>query len=369
MGCASSVGRAAPAVEGKGAAPPATAPAVMAGSVPIERAKLAADGPYLIVDEHDLASDAIDRKTKEVKRNGLVPIAAGDEAEMYWQAKTVGRKSKAERGSEPVLVIMYGTPGCGKSRALKAVVEQLGWIEGDYVHLDPDECRLYSREYRLCLSGAHAALLPEVKERFGDSLRPAVWRSPVGGFTEEGFTVDVGGVPHFPALAMAALRSQDIVRSKMLYGPKVVEMTDALVDRALCAGYNIVYDTMGNEPNKFLRGLMRRARSQHAYRIVVCGCYAPWPMIEKRITARATKEGRHAAIDFVKMNHNGAYAHARARGESHEQATCLYRAHTRDACGVSRLARGSRVVGIPRSLSSSRRPAHSHLPTRPVRAG
>lgn len=61
---------------------------------------------------------------------------------------------------------------------------------------------------------------------------------------------------------------------------------------------------MGNEPNKFLRELMRRARSQHAYRVVVCGCFAPWASVEARCRSRATQEGRHAAIDFVRMQHN-----------------------------------------------------------------
>ena len=53
-----------------------------------------------------------------------------------------------------------------------------------------------------------------------------------------------------------------------------MEMTDAFVDRALLAGYHVVYDTMGNEPNKFMHELLRRARdlSGHSWKVVVCGC-------------------------------------------------------------------------------------------------
>ena len=197
------------------------------------RAPVARALPYLIVDEADVSSDAIDRKTKEVTRTGLVPISTNHEADRYWVRQTEGRPSGAALGRPPTLVIMYGTPGSGKSRALRALIATLGWRPSDYVHLDPDELRYYSEEYRLCLSGAHASKLPEVQQAYGASLRPATWHSPDGQFTQEGFTVDVDGRPHFPVLAMAALRSQDIVRSKMLYGPKVVEMTDAFGARIL----------------------------------------------------------------------------------------------------------------------------------------
>mmetsp|Transcript_88638 Transcript_88638/g.275563 ORF Transcript_88638/g.275563 Transcript_88638/m.275563 type:complete len:353 (-) Transcript_88638:145-1203(-) len=268
-------------------------------------AKCVPSGPYVIVDEENLSSDDVDFKTKAVRRKGLVPIEQEESAEEYWRRVTAGRPSQAALGCPPTLVIMYGTPGCGKSRALEDIVKKLGWSRTDCVHLDPDALRYYSKEYRLCLSGVHASKLPEVKEKHGSTITPAKWQSPDGQFTEDGYTVDVGGKPHFPALAMAALRSQDIVRSRMLWPHKSQEMTeDTLVDRALIKGYNVVYDTMGNEPNKFLRELLRRARSQHPYKAVVCGCFAPWAAVEARCISRATKEGRHAALPFVRKNHN-----------------------------------------------------------------
>jgi len=279
MGCGSSKATVVPVVEVQPVAGTKPADAKTVSTAPPRHE---GEGPYLIVDHKDLASDKIkfnkETKEKTVERAGLVKIAAGGDFDKYWQAKVAGRKTKEERATEPVLVIMYGTPGSGKSRAVKEVVKRLGWEESDFVHVDPDEMRYFSEEYRLCLSGAHAAQLPEVREKYGDSLRPAVWRSKVGGFTQEGFTVDVDGKPHFPVLAMAALRSQPFVRDHQLWGHKVLEMRDGnFVDRALLRGYHLVYDTMGNEPNKFLRELMRRARdlSGHQYRVVVCGCYAP----------------------------------------------------------------------------------------------
>ncbi len=60
---------------------------------------------------------------------------------------------------------------------------------------------------------------------------------------------------------------------------------------------------MGNEPNKFLRELMRRARTNHKYKVVVCGCYAPWDAVKQRCLRRATEEGRHAALGFVRKQH------------------------------------------------------------------
>ena len=71
-------------------------------------------------------------------------------------------------------------------------------------------------------------------------------------------SLGAGRLPLVPAV----LRSAFLGRKKMLWGHKVVEMTDAFVDRALTAGYNVVYDTMGNEPNRFLRELMRRLVQQ-----------------------------------------------------------------------------------------------------------
>merc|ERR1711924_287201 len=144
-----------------------------------------------------------------------------------------------------------------------------GWSQDQFVWMDPDACRTFAREYRKCLCGAHAAELPGVRARFGEKITPVTWVSPDGLFREQGYTVD----GHFLAVANSALRSQFLVRKKMLRGYKVKEMTDAFVDRAFVAGYNVIYDTMGNEPNRFLRELMRRARSQHNYQVVVCGCY------------------------------------------------------------------------------------------------
>ena len=220
------------------------------------------------------------------------------DAELYWEDITRGRTPASVSGARPVLVIMYGPPGSGKSsRCLPVVMQQKGWKLEDFVTLDPDACRMYCREYRLSISGAHAAKVGSVKSVFGPRLTPTPWASPDGRFHEDGYTVD----GKYLALVHAVRRSQFLVRKKMLWGHKVVEMTDAFVDRALVGGYNVIYDTMGDEPNRFLRELMRRARSQHDYQVVVCGSYVPWEDVVRRSEARVSTEGRCLDVDLARL--------------------------------------------------------------------
>jgi len=104
----------------------------------------------LVVDEEDAAKEAVP-----------VEPSVAAEAEQYWARVTVGTAPEAA----PRLVIMYGTPGCGKSRVLRRFLRERGWAAEQFVHLDPDALRYYSKEYRLCLCGAHAARLDSVKAR------------------------------------------------------------------------------------------------------------------------------------------------------------------------------------------------------------
>jgi hypothetical protein len=136
-----------------------------------------------------------------------------------------------------------------------------------------------------------------VQEEYGDRLKPTKWISPDGQFQEDGFTVD----GHYLALSSAMMRSQFLVRQKMLWQPfKKKEMTDAFVDRAFVAGYHVVYDTMGRDPHQFLRELMRRARdTNHNYQVIVCGCFAPWEMVNSRGRLRALETGKYVNVDFV----------------------------------------------------------------------
>ena len=228
-----------------------------------------------------------------------------EDAEKYYEHVTKGRLPplKPER---PRLIVMYGPPGCGKSYALKRLYELKGWSPEEFVHLDPDECRMYCREYRLCISGAHAAKLPSVKEEYGDRLKPTKWISPDGQFQEDGFTVD----GHYLALSSATMRSQFLVRKKMLWPHKEEKMGNAFVDRAFVAGYHVVYETMGKEPDKFLRELMSRARRNHEYQVFVCGCFAPWEMVYSRGRMRALTTGRDVNVAFVRKEFDNMFPRA-----------------------------------------------------------
>ena len=255
------------------------------------------DARYVITDLEGEATPA----------GGAVPVEEDvSDSELYWDAISAGRKPAAP-GARPLLVIMYGPPGSGKTQALEALRARNGWSADRFVHLDPDACRMYCREYRLGISGAHAAKLESVQREYGERLTPTVWVSPDGKFREEGVTVDGA----FLALKNATLRSQHVVRKKMLWGHKVTEMSEAsFVDRALIRGYDCIYDTMGNEPNRFLRELMRRARSQHDYRVVVCGCYAPWEAVQRRGRERAAKSGRHLDEAFARREFDNMFPKA-----------------------------------------------------------
>ena len=251
---------------------------------------------HSIIDSRSNRYSIVDLVGAADPKGSTIPIEEDlEDAELYWNIVIDGLKAP-QPPQRPRLIIMYGPPGCGKGKALKQLYRLKGWSPEEFAHLDPDACRMFCREYRLCISGAHAAKLPSIQAEYGDRLVRTEWMSPDGKFKEDGYTVD----GHFLALSKATLRSQFLVRKKMLWGHKVTEMTDAFVDRALKAGYNVVYDTMGNEPNRFLRELMRRARSQHEYQVFVCGCFAPWDMVHSRGAMRALVSGRHVDDVFAR---------------------------------------------------------------------
>ena len=116
----------------------------------------------------------------------------------------------------------------------------------------------------MCLSGEHAKSLLSVQRKYHGKLQRTKCLFELGDkvWEEPGWSVDGKHL----TLSMAAVRSQPIVRQAMLWGYKIEEMTDSFVDRAFQEGYNVVYDTMGNEPNRFLRELMTRARRGSASR-------------------------------------------------------------------------------------------------------
>ena len=90
----------------------------------------------------------------------------------------------------------------------------------------------------------------------------------------------------------------------MLWGYQVEEVTDAFTDRAFVQGYNVLYNTMGNEPNRFLRSLMKRAREKpHGYKVVILGSYAPWDECKRRGKSRGEEHGRHVAEGFAKREY------------------------------------------------------------------
>ena len=202
---------------------------------------------YLIVEEENVSS---------------VPVDPGVEAEAeeYWKQVT----ASASPETAPRLIIMYGTPGCGKSRVLQHFLNERSWTTEEFVHLDPDVLRYYSTAYRSSLNGAYAARLDTVNAEFGGRLQPAQWRSPVGEFVEHGMQVD----GKWLALANAGLRSTAFVRKHMLWGPPTYALPsgeplpqwqegavqvpcpvgEAFVDRALSQGYSVIYDTHGGAP-------------------------------------------------------------------------------------------------------------------------
>jgi hypothetical protein len=255
------------------------------------------------IEVHPARYSIVDLSGAATQLGGAIKIVEDlEDAEKYYDDVTKGRVPP-QKPHRPRLIIMYGPPGCGKSYALKELYRLKGWSQEEFVHLDPDECRMYCHEYRLCISGAHAAKLQSVQEEYGDRLKPTKWISPDGQFQEDGLTVD----GHYLALSSATMRSQFLVRKKMLWPHKKKEMTDAFVDRAFVAGYHVVYDTMGKEPDKFLRELMSRARANHNYQVFVCGCFAPWEMVYSRGRMRALTTGRDVNVDFVRKEFDNMF--------------------------------------------------------------
>ena len=221
----------------------------------------------------------------------------GNQADQYYEAVTRDRAPQPK----PWLIIVYGPPACGKSSVVQHFVTNVAHAQSakDYVYLDPDELRYYFEEYRHSINGVHAAKLEAVRREFGDRLQRLEWRSPSGGFTEEGAAVEGS----FLALSSSALRTNALVRQAMLWGKgqkrpdgtrEWPPMDDScIIDRVLIKGYNVVYDTVGDAPDGLLRELIRRARSQHEYRLLVCGVFAELDVVKSRAAARTTFLGRH----------------------------------------------------------------------------
>ena len=218
-----------------------------------------AEGTYIIVDKEG--------KSHPQHGSDPIPLHHESDKEVYWQYVTAG---KTPPDSRPTLIIMYGPLGSGKSWVLEQFKKEHNL--DNYVQLDPDVLRVCSKEFRLCLSGAHAAQLHSVQRTYGGRLKPTKHVFTLGEETweEDGYTVD----GKFLALAESAIRSQPIVRQAMLWQfQREDEMTDAFTDRAFRKGYNVIYDTMGNEPNRFLHELIKRARrNNHDYKVIVLGC-------------------------------------------------------------------------------------------------
>lgn len=225
-----------------------------------------------------------------------------------------------EEDRKPVLIIMYGVPGSGKGRCLEALFkssENLHLNINDFVHLDADLLRYYSKDYRMALSGAHAYKVVEQKIGKAEAdkiFTPNKWQWTDGTgeiFTEDGYMAWNPSTKRdeYVPIPDVALRSNWLKNKKQMYGHKkpvarfsCMEDVNNLnfIDRAFALGMNVIYDTLGDQPNKFLQEVMRRARSLHHYKIVVCGCFAPLVQNLERARNRASEEGRVAADDYVK---------------------------------------------------------------------
>ena len=261
------------------------------------------------------------RATEEQQRYRIVDledsaksldVTPGSEAEQYYKKAIENRPSALPR---PWLCIAYGPPASGKTRIMKNFVSSVIQAKDtDYVHLDIDELRHFLPDYRHCLCGTHAAKLESVRSELGERIRPREWRSPLGGFMEPGMAVD----GEFLALSTAAVRSNQLLRDKMLWGKPqkqpdgtnkwgAVGDNNCFIDRALIAGYNIVYDTVGDAPDGLLKELMRRARSQHPYKIYACGVYAPLEFCQKRAEGRATASGRYVSDSFLQRQYKSIF--------------------------------------------------------------
>ena len=140
------------------------------------------------------------------------------------------------------------------------------------------------------------------------------WRSPNGRFVQQGMAVD----GEFLALSTAAVRSNQLLREKMLWGKPQkqpdgtkkwggVGDNNCFVDRALMAGYNVVFNTIGDAPDGLLKELMFRARSQHPYTIYACGAYAPFETVQERAQKRALESGRFVADGFLQMQYKNIF--------------------------------------------------------------
>ena len=150
---------------------------------------------------------------------------------------------------------------------------------------------------------------------------------PQGLYFKEGVQLDGS----FLALTHAVSRTQLLARRAMLW-PKpartaggrqaTVPMSDCFVDRALQGGYSVLYDTHGAEPHRFIRELLRRARTQHNYRVVVCGVYAPWSSAQERIEQRFKAEGRSTDEKMAKKTYDTIFPNG-GLCYTHFDASCV----------------------------------------------
>jgi SpoVK/Ycf46/Vps4 family AAA+-type ATPase len=84
----------------------------------------------------------VDLSEAATQLGGAIDIVEDlEDADKYYTDVTKGKQAP-RKPEKPRLIIMYGPPGCGKSYALKELYRLKRWSPEEFVHLDPDDCRM-----------------------------------------------------------------------------------------------------------------------------------------------------------------------------------------------------------------------------------
>lgn len=180
-------------------------------------------------------------------------------------------------------VVMFGSPCSGKSTVIREKFSDLvGKPYEEFVHVDPDEARLFSDDFQYCLSGA----------AYADSLNKTpntVWYNADLGIPPR---AGYGENDKYCAAGNAFIRSVDQVRN-------FVQKTT--FDFITSQKYNVVYDSTCAASASFCMKLLPTDSR------IYLGVFAPIETIVKRCAPRGEKEGRFVPEAILRSDHANIY--------------------------------------------------------------
>ena len=192
-------------------------------------------------------------------------------------------RHKPPSGAPNTTIVMYGAPCAGKSSVLKkAFAEIVHEEKSTFVHIDPDEARMFANDYQYCLSGsAFAAQNGKQPNTLWCYEKQGI--PPRAGYAEEG---------KYMAAANAFMRSVNTVRQMV---------QETIFDWVVANKYNVIYDSTCAADLNFCTRLIPSTNR------IYLGVYSSIDSVLERCTPRGQKEGRFVPDAVLRQDYENLY--------------------------------------------------------------